>query len=271
MIDLCEFLTVKPKDSAVGTVIEECSDFNGELNNFVLVLEPDKIPLLKDWIGRNVRSHSDHCIQMLDSDARGTFNFLKRLRSISSCTSEFVLDAGGIQGFIDKYSILKVCEPEPEPEPEPETEPEPEPQECSFTHASEPTSDPATVQVQPQVIPDPEPEIHSKTTIQQEIIHRSVTNVMDYDPNLIDSISDGQIASSLAKLKELNDQIALGGLDQRYVLSDADLEEVYKKIYTYPPEVFKSFILAYLKSVNSETERFRISAVMDDFLDFIKG
>ena len=109
-----------------------------------------------------------------------------------------------------------------------------------------------------------------EVVIEEHVTHRRVKTIQEYDPNLIEEISDGQISESLVKLRELNARIALGGLDPDLVLNDDDLEEVYKRIYTYPPDVFKSFILAYLKSVASETERYRVSAVMDDFLSFIE-
>lgn len=289
MVELCRYLSVSNASSSTGAVIEQCGEFNGELGDFALVLEQDQVPLLKDWIARNIRHNADHCVQMLDNDAKATFNFLKRMCGIQSCTSEFVKDAGGIQEFLDEYSarIAPTVEPaEPAELSEPAEPAEPvatpvAPAEPVATPVApdEPVATPVepvesaesvAAPVEPVVQPA-SPVVQSRTVVQEEIIHRKVSEVQDYDPALIESISDGQIAESVAKLKALNDQIALGGLDPKFVLSDSDLEEIYKKIYTYPPEVFKSFILAYLKSVNSETERYRISAVMDDFMKFIEG
>lgn len=270
MVDLCEYLTVKSVDNPAGDIIEECAEFNGDLSRFVLVLEPDKVPLLKDWIRRNIRHNADHCIQMLDNDAKGTFNFLKRMRSIQDCTSEFVKDVGGIQEFIDKYSAITPAAITPEPEDTTAGT------ECD-TASQEEEQCPPLESIDKEAATDQNSEcdsensVVSKKTVVEEIIHRKVSYVQDYDPELIGEISEGDIAASLEKLRELNDKIALGGLNPKFVLTNNDLEEVYRKVYTYPPEVFKSFILAYLKSVNSETERFRVSAVMDDFMKFIEG
>ena len=282
MVELCRYLSVSDASSSTGAVIEQCGEFNGELGDFALVLEQDQVPLLKDWIARNIRHNADHCVQMLDNDAKATFNFLKRMCGIQSCTSEFVKDAGGIQEFLDEYSAriapaVAAAEPDEPPKPaEPVATPvapaEPVAAPMEPVESAEPVAAPvATAEPVVPVVQPASPVVQSRTVVQEEIIHRKVSEVQDYDPALIESISDGQIAESIAKLKALNDQIALGGLDPKFVLSDSDLEEIYKKIYTYPPEVFKSFILAYLKSVNSETERYRISAVMDDFMKFIEG
>lgn len=298
MVDLCEFLTVKRTDADItGFVVESCGDFNGDLSQFCLVLEPDKIVILEDWIRRNIRNNVDHCIMMLKDDPSSTFGFLMRVRDIQSATGEFVSELGGIQEFLDKYSGPKSDDSEedrgvselPNDEPEPaESSDESEPAESSDEQEPTESSD-EPVAIEGGVTCENEKctEIfdsqesteesgtaevtHTETIVEEKIIHRTVRTIMDYDASLIEDISDGQIADSLEKLKELNDKIALGGLDPKYVLTDNDLEKVYRKIYTYPSEVFKSFMLSYLKSVNSETERFRISAVMDDFLKFVKG
>lgn len=47
MIDICEFLDVSDIKKPSGQVIEDCEDYNGALKDFVLVLEPDRISLLK--------------------------------------------------------------------------------------------------------------------------------------------------------------------------------------------------------------------------------
>lgn len=288
MVDICEYLEVQGKNNPSGVVIEECGDYNQALSDFVLVLGPHKIEPLKAWIKQNVKNAQDHCINMLDADPRTTFSYLMRTRNLSECTSEFVHDAGdSIQNFIDKYAGIanvtmeaapKVASEAPEVEQVPESEEEP--QEVAKSAEEEPTADSNPVTVEPtadQSFSQPEPPaepqeqiVKKEVVIEEHVTHRRVKTIQEYDPNLIEEISDGQISESLVKLRELNARIALGGLDPDLVLNDDDLEEVYKRIYTYPPDVFKSFILAYLKSVASETERYRVSAVMDDFLSFIE-
>lgn len=292
MVDICEYLEVQGKNNPSGVVIEECGDYNPALSDFVLVLGPHKIEPLKAWIKRNVKNAQDHCINMLDADPRTTFSYLMRTRNLSECTSEFVHDAGdSIQNFIDKYAgvanVTMAAAPEVAPEVAPETaeaeqvpESEEEPQEVAKSAEEETTADsnPVTEETtadqsfsQPELPAEPPEQIVKKeVVIEEHVTHRRVKTIQEYDPNLIEEISDGQISESLVKLRELNARIALGGLDPDLVLNDDDLEEVYKRIYTYPPDVFKSFILAYLKSVASETERYRVSAVMDDFLSFIE-
>lgn len=316
MIDICDFLTVCNSEEPTGVIIEKCGEYNGALKEFVLVLEPDKIPILENWIRNNVRQMQDHCIQMLENEPQSTFRYLMRMKNLKECTSEFVADAGGIQQFLDKYEYVlpKHEESTSESTEEANTNSLPDDtadskeetssaEEVEIVHSKSledeqdtmgdtdvkseaatvrqatnvpnSSSEPEQVAVMKQDEPEikestPEPIVIKKQTkIVEETIHRKVQNVMDYNPDLIEKISDGDIQKSVEKLKELENKIALGGLDPNLVLTDEDLQTIYKRVYTYAPDVFKSFFLAYLKSVTSETERFRISAVVDDFVKFI--
>ncbi len=309
MIDICEFLDVSDIKKPSGQVIEDCEDYNGALKDFVLVLEPDRISLLETWIKNNVRTMQDHCIEMLKNEPKSTFKYLMHMRNLSECTSEFVSEAGGIQQFLDKYrrklSTLQEETPasaedalsdDAEETTQEHTE---EPVEITKEDSKEASSDVSTetptvikenvitheddymdasadhsdatevTEIKENVSATGTTDVTPEVIVTKKVIHKTVTRVMDYDPKLIDSIAEGEIAESLRKLKDLNAKLALGGLDPDLVLSNQDLEDVYRKVYTYPPDVFKAFILAYLKSVNSETERFRVSAMIDDFVKFI--
>lgn len=309
MIDICEFLDVSDVKKPSGQVIENCEDYNGALKDFVLVLEPDRISLLETWIKNNVRMMQDHCIEMLKNEPKSTFKYLMHMRNLSECTSEFVSEAGGIQQFLDKYrrklstpqeeTSASAEDASSDDVEEAHQEHAEEPVEITKEDSKEafsdaPTETPTVIKEHVITREDDYMEAsadHSDATevteikenvpttgtidvtpeviVTKKVIHKTVTRVMDYDPKLIDLISEGEIAESLRKLKDLNAKLALGGLDPDLVLSNQDLEDVYRKVYTYPPDVFKAFILAYLKSVNSETERFRISAMIDDFVKFI--
>lgn len=309
MIDICEFLDVSDIKKPSGQVIEDCEDYNGALKDFVLVLEPDRISLLETWIKNNVRTMQDHCIEMLKNEPKSTFKYLMHMRNLSECTSEFVSEAGGIQQFLDKYRRKLSASQEETPAPaedalsddaeEATQEHTEEPVEITKEDSKEASSDVPTetptvikenvitheddymdasadhsdatevTEIKENVPATGTTDVTPEVIVTKKVIHKTVTRVMDYDPKLIDSIAEGEIAESLRKLKDLNAKLALGGLDPDLVLSNQDLEDVYRKVYTYPPDVFKAFILAYLKSVNSETERFRISAMIDDFVKFI--
>lgn len=251
----------------------------------------------------------DHCIEMLKNEPKSTFKYLMHMRNLSECTSEFVSEAGGIQQFLDKYrrklstpqeetpaSAEDALSDDAEEATQEHTE---EPVEITKEDSKEASSDVPTetptvikenvitheddymdvsadhsdatevTEIKENVPATGTTDVTPEVIVTKKVIHKTVTRVMDYDPKLIDSISEGEIAESLHKLKDLNAKLALGGLDPDLVLSNQDLENVYRKVYTYPPDVFKAFILAYLKSVNSETERFRISAMIDDFVKFI--
>jgi hypothetical protein len=309
MIDICEFLDVSDIKKPSGQVIEDCEDYNGALKDFVLVLEPDRISLLETWIKNNVRTMQDHCIEMLKNEPKSTFKYLMHMRNLSECTSEFVSEAGGIQQFLDKYrrklstpqeetpaSAEDALSDDAEEATQEHTE---EPVEITKEDSKEASSDVSTetptvikenvitheddymdasadhsdatevTEIKENVSATGTTDVTPEVIVTKKVIHKTVTRVMDYDPKLIDSIAEGEIAESLRKLKDLNAKLALGGLDPDLVLSNQDLEDVYRKVYTYPPDVFKAFILAYLKSVNSETERFRVSAMIDDFVKFI--
>ena len=309
MIDICEFLDVSDVKKPSGQVIENCEDYNGALKDFVLVLEPDRISLLETWIKNNVRMMQDHCIEMLKNEPKSTFKYLMHMRNLSECTSEFVSEAGGIQQFLDKYRRkLSTSQEETSASAEDASsddveeahqEHAEEPVEITKEDSKEafsdaPTETPTVIkehvitreddymdasadhsdatevtEIKENVPTTGTIDVTPEVIVTKKVIHKTVTRVMDYDPKLIDLISEGEIAESLRKLKDLNAKLALGGLDPDLVLSNQDLEDVYRKVYTYPPDVFKAFILAYLKSVNSETERFRISAMIDDFVKFI--
>ena len=309
MIDICEFLDVSDVKKPSGQVIENCEDYNGALKDFVLVLEPDRISLLETWIKNNVRMMQDHCIEMLKNEPKSTFKYLMHMRNLSECTSEFVSEAGGIQQFLDKYrrklstpqeeTSASAEDASSDDVEEAHQEHAEEPVEITKEDSKEafsdaPTETPTVIkehvitreddymdasadhsdatevtEIKENVSTTGTTDVTPEVIVTKKVIHKTVTRVMDYDPKLIDLISEGEIAESLRKLKDLNAKLALGGLDQDLVLSNQDLEDVYRKVYTYPPDVFKAFILAYLKSVNSETERFRISAMIDDFVKFI--
>ena len=309
MIDICEFLDVSDVKKPSGQVIENCGDYNGALKDFVLVLEPDRISLLETWIKNNVRMMQDHCIEMLKNEPKSTFKYLMHMRNLSECTSEFVSEAGGIQQFLDKYrrklstpqeeTSASAEDASSDDVEEAHQEHAEEPVEITKEDSKEafsdaPTETPTVIkehvitreddymdasadhsdatevtEIKENVPTTGTIDVTPEVIVTKKVIHKTVTRVMDYDPKLIDLISEGEIAESLRKLKDLNAKLALGGLDPDLVLSNQDLEDVYRKVYTYPPDVFKAFILAYLKSVNSETERFRISAMIDDFVKFI--
>lgn len=309
MIDICEFLDVSDVKKPSGQVIENCEDYNGALKDFVLVLEPDRISLLETWIKNNVRMMQDHCIEMLKNEPKSTFKYLMHMRNLSECTSEFVSEAGGIQQFLDKYrrklstpqeeTSASAEDASSDDVEEAHQEHAEEPVEITKEDSKEafsdaPTETPTVIkehvitredaymdasadhsdatevtEIKENVPTTGTIDVTPEVIVTKKVIHKTVTRVMDYDPKLIDLISEGEIAESLRKLKDLNAKLALGGLDPDLVLSNQDLEDVYRKVYTYPPDVFKAFILAYLKSVNSETERFRISAMIDDFVKFI--
>lgn len=309
MIDICEFLDVSDVKKPSGQVIENCEDYNGALKDFVLVLEPDRISLLETWIKNNVRMMQDHCIEMLKNEPKSTFKYLMHMRNLSECTSEFVSEAGGIQQFLDKYrrklstpqeeTSASAEDASSDDVEEAHQEHAEEPVEITKEDSKEafsdaPTETPTVIkehvitreddymdasadhsdatevtEIKENVPTTGTIDVTPEVIVTKKVIHKTVTRVMDYDPKLINLISEGEIAESLRKLKDLNAKLALGGLDPDLVLSNQDLEDVYRKVYTYPPDVFKAFILAYLKSVNSETERFRISAMIDDFVKFI--
>ena len=309
MIDICEFLDVSDVKKPSGQVIENCEDYNGALKDFVLVLEPDRISLLETWIKNNVRMMQDHCIEMLKNEPKSTFKYLMHMRNLSECTSEFVSEAGSIQQFLDKYrrklstpqeeTSASAEDASSDDVEEAHQEHAEEPVEITKEDSKEafsdaPTETPTVIkehvitreddymdasadhsdatevtEIKENVPTTGTIDVTPEVIVTKKVIHKTVTRVMDYDPKLIDLISEGEIAESLRKLKDLNAKLALGGLDPDLVLSNQDLEDVYRKVYTYPPDVFKAFILAYLKSVNSETERFRISAMIDDFVKFI--
>lgn len=282
MLEICSFLTVSYKNEVAGTVVEECASFNEALRDFTLVLEPHQIPQIKEWIMTNVTNMQEHCIKMLDAEPASTFKYLLSVNKIDSATEQFVNDAGGsIQQFIDAHTGHKAQEIPAEVELTEESEDtDAEAVSEAFVAQVEEEAKAITEQentTEPHLTPLPgylqpgAPRQSVKVYQTEEVIHKRVRNVIDYDPDLIDEINDGDIAASIEKLKLLNARIALGGLDPALVLSDEDLEIVYKKLSAYPAALFKSFMLAYLKSVNSETERFRVSAVIDDLVHFISG
>ena len=279
MLDICNFLTVSFKGSCAGIEIEQCGKYHDSLKDFTLVLEPHQVPPLKDWIMSNITSMPEHCVKTLENRPETTFGFLLRCSHLENATSEFVEDAGGIQQFLDKYAIAAPNDSETQTET---------PADVIALNASDAECDAAQeeqAEATSEETPAPaaeEPVMEEQTakelaaeeqtaeetpTIQYHKIE--VRNVMEYDPGLIEAISDGQISESLVKLQELDARIALGGLNPACVLTDKDLEVIYNKLNKYPAELFKAFMLAYLKSVISETERYRISAVVDDLVHFM--
>lgn len=108
-------------------------------------------------------------------------------------------------------------------------------------------------------------------TDQVEVVHvtRKVYEIQQYDPALIEMISDDNILESLTKLRELHRQIALDGLNPDFVLDDNKLKRAHEMLEAYPPAVFKDFVLSMIASVNNDIERIRVSSMLDDFVQYV--
>ena len=239
MIDICEFLDVSDVKKPSGQVIENCEDYNGALKDFVLVLEPDRISLLETWIKNNVRMMQDHCIEMLKNEPKSTFKYLMHMRNLSECTSEFVSEAGGIQQFLDKYrrklstpqeeTSASAEDASSDDAEEAHQEHAEEPVEITKEDSKEafsdaPTETPTVIkehvitreddymdasadhsdatevtEIKENVPTTGTTDVTPEVIVTKKVIHKTVTRVMDYDPKLIDLISEGEIAESLTQ------------------------------------------------------------------------
>lgn len=81
--------------------------------------------------------------------------------------------------------------------------------------------------------------------------------------------TEGDILSLVAKLRDMNNRIALDDLDPDKVLTKSEFAQVATYLDTVSPSIIKAFILHELDNVSTETDRIRMSAVLDKLSTFI--
>lgn len=81
--------------------------------------------------------------------------------------------------------------------------------------------------------------------------------------------SEGQILNMLQHLKDLDDRICLDSLNPDDIMTDNELQQSMVYLDTVAPSVFKAFLMQEVESVKTESDKIRVSAMLNKFSGFL--
>lgn len=108
-MEIYSFLDIAKKGRAMSPslekfVVEECADYDSALEDYVVVCHEDSLEQLKAWIVDNCKKIGNHACRNIDSGKYAhALSIVKSACRIHSFTEQYVMDAGSIQGFLDRY------------------------------------------------------------------------------------------------------------------------------------------------------------------------
>lgn len=284
MFEICEHLSVCRKDMFLdGFIVEDCAGFDEVLDGIIIVCREHEMENVKAWIRGNMRTNAEHCLKMFEKNPAKVLEYICVSKGISCYTEEMVKSLGGVQEFLDKYAAAAPVSQGPAARPPAVENVDGDtgvgdgsgwfgsymnpPVESA---AEEPAGQVQKEQAG-QACEEPSPPVFTRTEVEvvNVKVKKKVYEIQEFDPNLIEEITDEHILDSLAKLRQLNSQIALDGLDPDLVLDDDRMKRAHEMLEAYPPAVFKGFLLNMITGVCNNIERMRVSSLLDDFATYI--
>lgn len=306
MFIVCNYLDVcKKNDVRDGFVVEQCSVYDKSLESLVVVCREHRISNVLDWAKTNMGTKYPMFEKQFGINKTKAMCFIKAKGGIKSFTEELVISCGGLEAFKKMFMMespeVDFVEPESVEETEPavmETEPvtsttvmtesvteaSPTPVVEQPVVESSPVAAPVTSQIVAPVSVV-EPEVRTFDTEyrnasfsgtdeferrderkEEKVCHRDCIYNAD---GSFKGFTEGDILSLVAKLRDMNNRIALDDLDPDKVLTKSEFTQVATYLDTVSPSIIKAFILHELDNVTTETDRIRMSAVLDKLSTFI--
>lgn len=308
MFIVCNYLDVCKKDDVRdGFVVEQCSVYDKSLESLVVVCREHRISNVLDWAKTNMGTKYPMFEKQFGINKTKAMCFIKAKGGIKSFTEELVISCGGLEAFKKMFMVegpeVDFVEPESVEEAEPavvETTTEPvtsatampksvaEPSPVTVVEQPKVESSPVDAPVTSQIvtpIPVVEPEVRTFDTEyrnasfsgtdeferrdeqkEEKVCHRDCIYNAD---GSFKGFTEGDILSLVAKLRDMNNRIALDDLDPDKVLTKSEFTQVATYLDTVSPSIIKAFILHELDNVTTETDRIRMSAILDKLSTFI--
>lgn len=296
MFIVCNYLDVcKKTDVPDGFIVEQCSVYDESLAELVVICREHRIANVLDWAKTNMGAKYPMFEKQFGINKTKAMCFIKAKGSIKSFTEELVLSCGGIDEF-KKMFLITPEEDESDTEDVLEFEDTGDAVTISDPVVeSEPLPEPEPVVPEPVVTPEPahlsEPVVQTLDSFPMDNIRNAAVSGSDEFERLDDSnhseekkchrdciynadgsfkgFTEGDILNLVAKLRDMDNRIALDDLDPDKVLTKSEFAQVATYLDTVSPSIIKAFILHELDNVSTETDRIRMSAVLDKLSTFI--
>ena len=296
MFLVCNYLDVERIDSRTdGFVVEECGEYDNSLSDLVIVCREHRIANVKEWACSQMGNKATLFERQFKINPTKAMTFVRLKLRIPSFTEELVNQAGGTERFKELYDVKPIgilSKPEETTEEnsvivgesvaQSESIPEVPVQEVSVQEV--PVQEVPVQEVSVQEVSIQEEAVR-EASIQKEAVpgeseQGTISTYLAVHPQChttciyntdgtFKGFTEGQILTMLEHLHALDKRIALDSLNPKYVLSAEELEEASKFLDSISPSVFKAFILYEASQAESETDRIRISAILDRFSSYM--
>lgn len=298
MFTVCNFLEISnTKDIPDGFIVEECSKYYSELNNFFVICREHREQLMLEWVQGSLGQFYPLFEKQFSLNKRTAMSFLAANGKIASYTQEFVESCGGVERFKEIYTDNSFQFSEDLTQTEPEnSEPDAPDEPADITEpeeSMEPTEEMGVLEE--DFIGDNEVELveecHStgsdnSAELSQDVLTQSESETEEFciAPNFqnrcgneciynadgsLRGLTEGEILNLLSKLREVDKRISLQSLDPDYVMTKDELLQTVNYLETLSPSIFKGFILYTIEKATTEAERIRISAILDEMANYV--
>lgn len=290
MFIVCNYLDVENKNARTdGFVVENCSEYNEALEDYVIVCREHRIENVIEWARNNMGNRFDMFRKQLEISKEKAMVFVKAKGGIKSYTEEMIEQAGGLDTFMEIYckpvqsqtigkstgvldennsngeieQILETVESESDTNQE---DVEVFPQEEIIESEKEQITEIQPKQELPRELE--EPEKITPVRVPEKVCNSACIYNSD---GTFKGFTDGQVLTMLNHLKTLDKRIALNTLNPDYVLSTEELDESQAILDSISPSVYKAFFLFMSKNVTGELDRIRTSVLLDQFASFVQS
>lgn len=283
---LCKFFdAVCEKDFSDGHLIERCAEFDNELNDYVIICTESKAAQLKEWARENLGDKFSMFEKQFSVNSQKAMVFIKVLYKIDSFTKDFVDFVGGKEEFFRLYGDVK--QPEPEEVAEPLTQTKSVFDDLADSEEEPIAESEETLKELMTAIEEPKTEEETKEKPSESVEQPSDGLVMD-EMKLLQTekqvcprpcifnmdgsfkgFTEGEIVSMLSLLNELDSRIAIDTLNPKYILTADEMKEALPTLDMIAPSVYKAFVMHMVSGCTDETERIRVTVLLDKLSTYI--
>lgn len=289
---LCKFFdAVCEKDFSEGYLIERCAEVDNELSDYVIICTESKAAQLKEWARENLGEKFTMFEKQFLVNSQKAMVFIKVLYKIDSFTSDFVDFVGGKEEFFRLYGEIKQLEkPKEAEEVTQETsifddlaDEESEVAAEEALGVGEESTE-AVVKELMTAIDESVTETKESNESTEVVVDEFTTEesgllqteksvcprpcIFNTDGSF-KGFTEGEIVSMLSLLNELDSRIALDTLNPKYILTANEMKEALPTLDMIAPSVYKAFIMHMVSGCTDETERIRVTVLLDKLSTYI--
>lgn len=275
MFVICNYLDVEHKKNRTdGFVVEECSQYDESLSDYVIVCREHRINNIMTWAHANMEDKYSMFLKQFETNQTKAMIFVRLIGKIDSYTGEMVAQAGGLEEFKDMYckplgsdvstlpvsDVSSITSEEEEPqEVEQEEKEQVEPEEqIEIISSNIGDTEEESKKIQEQPVYD----------MPQQVRHCNEMCIY-YPDGTFKGFTEGQITNMLGKLHELDKRIALDTLNPEYILNEDELKKALPILDDVAPSMYKAFVTYLVMNASTEMERIRVSVLLDQLTSFI--